>query len=85
MILNIILTLLVLLSVIGLLTCTVALRNRAEYRQRISSIQLEIEESGAEARELWKSGANYHRAYARVEALNAEMRFLEDLLRSSWF
>ena len=85
MILNIILALLVLLSVIGLITCAVALRNRAQYRVRVEEIRTEIEEAGYEARELWKSGANYHRAYVRVEALNAEMRFLEDLLRSSWF
>lgn len=86
MILNIIMGLLGLLSVIGLVVCTVALHNRAKYRVRISSIQLEIEEAGCEARELWKEGdPAFHRAYARVEALNAERRFLEDLLMSSWF
>jgi hypothetical protein len=86
MILNIILALLVLLSVIGLITCAVALRNRVEYRNQIEEIHTEIEEAGTEARELWKAGCPaFHRAYARVEALAAEKRFLEDLLRSSWF
>jgi hypothetical protein len=86
MILNIILALLVLLSVIGLITCAVALRNRAQYRVRVEEIRTEIEEAGYEARELWKArDPAFHRAYARVECLSAEKRFLEDLSRSSWF
>ena len=85
-IINVIMALLGLASLMGLIVCTVALRNRVEYRNRIEEIHTEIEEAGAEARELWKAGQPaFHRAYARVEALAAEKRFLEDLLRSSWF
>ena len=84
--LNVLIALLGLASLLGLLACTVALRNRAEYRGRIEEIHAEIEEAGCEARELWKAGdLAFHRAYARVEVLSAERRFLEDLLRSSWF
>lgn len=85
-VLNILMALLGLASVLGLIVCSVALRNRLQYRSRIEQIHLEIEEAGREARELWKDGhPSFQRAYARVEALSAEMRFLEDLLRSSWF
>lgn len=84
--LDIIMALLGLLSVLGLFTCTVALRNRLQYRARIEEIHTEIEEAGSQARELWKSrDPAFHRAYARVESLSAERLFLEDLLRSSWF
>ena len=83
---NVLMALLGLLSVIGLFTCSVALRNRAEYRSRIEEIHAEIEQEGREARKLWKAGCpDFHRAYARVRCLAAERRFLEDLLRSSWF
>ena len=82
----IILALAMLASLAGIVFCGIALRNRAEYRKRISSIRAEMEEVGYEARELWKDGCpSFYRAYARVEAMNAERLFLEDLLRSSWF
>ena len=86
LVINVLMALLGLASLMGLITCTVALRNRLQYRARIEEIHTEIEEAGSQARELWKSrDPAFHRAYARVESLSAEKRFLEDLLRSSWF